>query len=40
MEMVKVLFVYNPADAYEQKLDSVITAQIQSAAFFMSHPAE
>lgn len=37
--MVKVLFAYKPADAYEQKPDSVATAQIQSAAFFMSLPA-
>lgn len=40
MEMVKVLFAHNPADVYEQKLDSVTTAQIQSTAFFVSHPAE
>lgn len=38
--MVKVLFAYSPADVYEQKLDSVTTAQIQSAAFFVSYPAE
>ena len=40
METVKVLFAYSPADVCEQKLDSVTTAQIQSAAFFVSHPAQ